>query len=240
MQDDTDGATRTEALTGRIRRDIATNQLPAGMRLTEKGLARRYGVSRTPVREALRSLAQEALLEYAPHTGYRVTRLLLSDLDDLYAVRIAVETHAVRRLAGGVGDRETVEDLLATWSRSPQEAPPPADADGTLISADEDFHEALASAAGGSVLLETLRTINRRIHAIRMREFIDAERVSRTFEQHAGIARAILAGDPDLAVALMHAHILEGHRYVRAYALAHGLVEHAGLDLPGLREEYAP
>lgn len=221
--------TRTEALTGRIRADIVGNVLPPGLRLTEKGLARRYEMSRTPVREALRTLAREALLEYAPNAGYRVARLALADLDDLYTLRIAVERECVRRLASGGGDLGVVRALLEVWAAGPQAAPDP---EGSLVAADEGFHEALAAATGGTVLVQTLRNINRRIHSLRVREFLDPVRVMRTYEQHAAILRAILDRAGDLADALMAAHILEGHRFVRAFALAHGLVEHEGLDRP--------
>lgn len=213
--------TRTEGLANRIRADIAANVHGGGDRLTETELATRYGTSRTPVREALRSLVQESLLEYVPNWGYRVARLRLGDLDDLYAVRLAVEQQGVQRLADGRGDLDVVARLLVAWDR-----PPPA-ADPELVFADERFHEQLAQAAGGAVLLDTLRSINRRIHALRIREFVDPGRVRRTFDQHVAITRAILDGDPALATTLMAAHVLEGQRFVRSQALALGLVEHA-------------
>lgn len=212
-------STRTEDLADRIRADIASNVHTPGTRLTEAGLAARYGISRTPVREVLRSLVQESLLEYVPNWGYRVARIRLRDLDDLYAVRIAVEQQAVRRLADGLGNLDAVRALQRTWDR------PAPDCDVNLVFADEAFHEGLAEAAGGAVLLDTLRSINRRIHALRIREFVDAERVRRTYEQHVGITSAILDGDAALATALMTAHILEGGRFVRANAVRHGLVD---------------
>ena len=220
--------TRTADLVDRIREDIASNRFPPGQRVTEMGLAEAYDTSRTPVREALRALAQEALLEYAPNVGYRVSRLRLQDLDDLYAVRVAVERRGVARLAGGLGDLTVVARLLKVW-----DGPVASGPSARLVFLDEAFHESLATAAGGSVLAQTLRTINRRIHALRMREFVDEERVARTYDQHAGVLRAIRDRDPELAVALMTSHILEGQRFVRANALALDLVD---LDADGALE----
>lgn len=218
---DPTATTRSSSLVDQIREDIAANRFPPGTRVTETALAEHYAVSRTPVREALRALAQEALLDHVPNVGYTVTRLRLRDLDDLYALRIAVEQQSVRRLAEGHGDIGVARTLLDFWGGEPDDVQPGPH----LVFLDEQFHEGLAEAAGGSVLLDTLRSINRRIHALRMREFIDTTRIARTFDQHSGVLRAILDADPSLAVALMTAHIMEGQRFVRGNAVAQDLVD---------------
>jgi len=214
-------STLTGSLVETIRADIAVSVFPPGARLTEEGLAERYGTSRTPVREALRALVQESLLEYVPNAGYSVTRLRLRDLDDLYAIRVALEMRVVRRLAEGLGDLGAVAALLEVWATVPA-APDP---DVNLVFADEGFHEALATASRGPVLAEMLRSINRRLHALRMREFVAPQRIRRTYAQHADILRAVLDGDGDLAAARMEAHILEGHRFVRRASIEAGLVD---------------
>ncbi|HEX2027935.1 MAG TPA: GntR family transcriptional regulator [Nitriliruptorales bacterium] len=226
------GGTRAGKLVDRLRGDIAAGKFAPGERLTEGALADTYSVSRTPVREALRVLTQEMLLDHVPNWGHRVSRLRLSDLDDLYAVRLGVERQSVHRLAGGMGDLAAVRGLLAVWDVQPVEY----HADVNLVFADENFHETLAAASGGTVLLPTLQLINRRLHSLRIREFIDEDRVRRTYEQHATILHAILDGDATLATALMHAHILEGQRYVRRSALSLGMVTTIGEDIDDLDE----
>lgn len=205
------GPTRVARLVGRVRGAIASGKLVPGQRVTEAGLAAEFGTSRTPVREALRILTQEMLLEHSPNWGYRVSRLDIEDLDELYAVRVAIECQSVGRLAEGRGDLTTVESLLTTWDIDPATVSPHVD----LVFADEQFHESLAAASGGTVLLPMLQLINRRLHSSRMREFIDAVRVQRTYAQHVEILRAIFAGAAPLATALMTAHVLEGKQYVR-------------------------
>lgn len=207
-------------LVDRIRADIAAGRFPPGSRITEVTLAESYGTSRTPVREALRVLTQEMLLDHVPNWGHRVVRLQLRDLDDLYAVRIGIERQTVRRLAEGGGDLDRVRDLLVAW----EVAPETVRADVNLVFADESFHEGLAAASGGTVLLPSLRTINRRLHGLRMREFIDLDRVHRTYEQHTTILHAILDADATLATALMESHVLEGRRFVRRSASSLGLL----------------
>lgn len=216
-------------LVDRIRADIAGNGFLPGSRITEAALAERYGTSRTPVREALRMLTQERLLDHVPNWGHRVVRLQLRDLDDLYAVRIGIEVQSVRRLAEGSGDLAPVHQLLARWNVPPIERHP----DVNLVFTDEAFHEGLAAAAGGTVLLASLRTVNHRLHGLRMREFIDADRVQRTYDQHTSILRAILAADSTLATALMTSHVLEGQRYVRHSAIALDLLAPQAADGDG-------
>ena len=231
MQQQTDSAhadrtTRTDRLADRLRSDIAAGKFAPGERITEDALASMYGTSRTPVREALRLLRQEMLLDQVPNWGHRVSRLRLTDLDDLYAARIGLEVQAVSRLADGAGELRAVRDLLAAWDVGPGERCE----DVNLVFADERFHEALAQAAGGTVLLPSLQLINRRLHSVRIREFIDDDRISRTYEQHVSILRAILDGDRELAGALMRSHIIEAQRHVRRRALELRVVSPLGED----------
>lgn len=218
--------TRAGKLTDLLRGDIAAGKFAAGERLTESKLAEIYGTSRTPVRETLRVLTQEMLLDHVPNWGHRVARLRLSDLDDLYAVRLGVEQQSVSRLTEGSGDLGAVRDLLEVWDVDQVGS----STDVNLVFADEEFHETLAAASGGTVLLPALQLINRRLHSLRIREFINEDRVRRTYEQHAGILHAILDGDPGYATALMRSHILEGQRYVRRSALDLGMVALAAED----------
>jgi DNA-binding GntR family transcriptional regulator len=95
-----------------------------------------------------------------------------------------------------------------------------AGGDVNLVLADEHFHETLASAGSSSVLAPMLRQINGRLHVLRIRDFIDAERVALTFQQHAAILESLLEGDHRLAIARLKAHILESHAFVRGRFIA--------------------
>src|SRR5262245_907604 len=96
---DSGSTTRTERLVELLRLDIVKGALPSGSRVTEESLAERYGVSRTPVREALRLVARESLLSYTPRAGYFVHPINLDEMDDLYVIRCAIEEQAITRLA---------------------------------------------------------------------------------------------------------------------------------------------
>ena len=203
--------TRSEVLVEQLRLDIVRGAMPGGTRLIEESLAERYGVSRTPVREALRMLARESLLSYAPRAGYTVRSIDLDEMDDLYVIRCAIEEQTASKIAAS-GAKGILHNLMEYWGEMPESV---AQGDVNLVHADEQFHESLAAAAGSTVLPSMLQQINGRLHVLRIRDFIDPERVRLTFDQHAGILQALLAGDQLLAVARLQAHILESRANVR-------------------------
>ncbi|MFN0094842.1 MAG: GntR family transcriptional regulator [Dehalococcoidia bacterium] len=214
MQSDTGRAhdlTRTQRVAEELRIEILRNALPAGTRITEEGLAERYGFSRTPVREALRLLTRESLLIHVPRAYYEVASVNLDEMDDLYTVRVAIEERVISRIVER-GAAAQLDELAAFWSASPAAR----ESDVQLVFADERFHEGLAEASGSTVFLPMLRNINNRLHALRMRDFIDPGRVQRTFEQHSAILRALRAGDARLGSALIRAHIWQSYDFVCA------------------------
>jgi DNA-binding GntR family transcriptional regulator len=192
-----------------IRLEILRNVLAPGTRITEEGLAERYGLSRTPVREALRLLTRESLLIHMPRAYYEVASVNLDEMDDLYAMRVTLEERVATRIADrGATDGLTV--LLDFWGG----APASHDGDVSLVLADEHFHETLASLSGSTVLAPMLRNINNRLHALRMRDFIDPRRVTATYEQHKAILQALLKRDGRLGGALLRAHIWQSYDFV--------------------------
>ncbi|MCX6020564.1 MAG: FCD domain-containing protein, partial [Chloroflexi bacterium] len=105
--------------------------------------------------------------------------------------------------------------LLEFWTTPPQTSNM---GDVSLVFADENYHETLAIASGSRVFPAMIRNINQRLHALRIRDFVDPDRVWRTYDQHAEILRCLQAGDQRLAQALLQAHIWESHRFVRSSA----------------------
>lgn len=80
----------------RLRREILSGALAPGERLVEETLTQRFGTSRAPLREALRQLAEQGLIEHLPRRGVRVAKLSAADADELFALRNVLERHAVR------------------------------------------------------------------------------------------------------------------------------------------------
>lgn len=186
------------------RRLILWEYLPL-QRLGEESIAREFGVSRTPVRDALSRLEREGFLEHRSWAGYRARKPDLPRIEEYYEVRLLLEIATVRRLAEA-RPKPDLDKLVEQWSR-PQNMDALYYCD--LVYLDESFHETLAGLAGNLTLLSMLRSINEHIRIIRSGDFVTPKRIADTYKQHRGILLAIRRADPDQAAARMAAHIRE-------------------------------
>src|SRR6188768_1376576 len=139
--------TRADEVYAQLKRDVAEFSLVPGDRFTENELSERLGVSRTPVRQALFRLQQEGYVEVLFRSGWRVLPFDFVQFEQLYDLRMVLETTAVQRLCtdGERVDRALLEQLLAIWLVPAAER----SADMAQVSTwDEDFHCSLVAAAG--------------------------------------------------------------------------------------------
>jgi DNA-binding GntR family transcriptional regulator len=204
-------------LFGTLRARILRWEYPPGHRFTEETLCKEFGVSRSPVRETLRMLEENGLVEKVPYRGCTVIQPNLQEIGELYDVRIMLETAAIEQVAAaGSLAPAHAEQLRETW-RALARVTSYAEVDGARL-ADEDraFHEALLAATGNRTLLDLLRTINDRLHVIRMTDITTAERLWETCRQHLQILDAVTAGDVALAREAMRANIEGARAHVRA------------------------
>lgn len=188
-----------------LREQLLQGQFPLWERLAEARLATRLGVSRTPVREALRRLEREELIILDDGGSYRPRAPDLDHLGDLYAVRLHLEEMSVRLACDAGVDHDGVRALLEEWTSL--EEPSAGDAD--FVYRDESFHVGLAKAGRNRALAETLRSINDRIRLVRVQDFLDPDRIAVTIRQHVEILRAVDRRDADVGNELMWRHITE-------------------------------
>lgn len=185
-----------------LRQRIVTNELLPGQRISENEIAREYRVSRTPVREALRRLEQgRFVVRSSGGTGYRIRPLDLSEMDEAYETRQALEELSLRSIARHLSP-DLAKRLLQMGRQFPDEGPP-----GDVLAADERFHLELAAAAKNQILLEFLEIVAERIHIIRRIDFTIRRRCAVTKAEHLEILTTLISGDTGEAVALMRAHI---------------------------------
>jgi DNA-binding GntR family transcriptional regulator len=187
-----------------VRERILTGELPRGARLRQEELAAELGVSRTPLREALRRLASEGLVEFSPNRGATVSRDDVANLWHAWAARVVIEPGAVR-LAAQVPDPDAVAGLRALI----REQRAGVDRGGDTYAANRDFHLALVAASGNPHLVRFAETlwvprIARRIYTL---QAVDPRRVLAWADDHDRIVDAIAEGDGDLAAALTREHI---------------------------------
>ena len=107
---------RGESVYRRMRADLLRGRIRPGDRVTEHWAAENYNVSRTPVREACRRLAEEGLLAHRPRHGYSAPVIDPIEIEEFYEVRRALETVTVRRAAEAPGSRPILASLRRAWS----------------------------------------------------------------------------------------------------------------------------
>lgn len=180
---------------------------PPEHRLTELGLCREFGVSRSPVREALRALVANGFVRKLANRGYAVRQLDLYEVQELYDLRTALELHAVEQLAVSGAKRPELEALRREWKAVLSGAPRKGE---DLAQLDAKFHETLAELAGNRMLLADLRRINERLLVLRMIDFGRDKRSDTTCRQHMKVIERIVAGDAPGAREAMRHNIDEG------------------------------
>jgi DNA-binding GntR family transcriptional regulator len=209
---------RSELVYEQLKRDVADFRLVPGDRFTENELSERLGVSRTPVREALLRLQQEGLVEVLFRNGWRVLPFDFEKFEQLYDLRMVIETAAVQRLCGDDPkvDRARLEALNVVW------LVPTEQRSGDIRQVaqwDEEFHASLVAAAGNAEMARVHRDVTERIRIIRRLDFTKPARIDATYEEHAKILRAIQRKRGDQAVLLLRAHIETSQAEVRKITL---------------------
>lgn len=180
-----------------------TYRLSPGARVNEVELARKLGVSRTPLREALSRLAAEGFFSATMNKGYSVRALDAAQVLSLYEFRASIEAASLQLACERAAD-EAIEALQAFALRSRDE--PDEDAQALrLLSLDEEFHERLAALSGNAEFLRAIRATNERIRFVR---WIDMQnRRAGTQDEHLAILGHLRARDAAAAGALMRHHI---------------------------------
>jgi len=198
-----------------IRELIVTLELPPGSVVREPELTEQLGIGRTPVREALRRLAQERLIEVFPRRGMFVTKVDVRDLARLCEVRAALEPEAARLAA----ERATQADLdelqaLLDELEGPRRREPRA-----LIDLDERIHRAVYQASHNPYLVETLEEYY--AHALRIWMVALARTdIGTAVGGHRGVLEAVVGGHGDRAARLMREHVESFEEAVRDVLLA--------------------
>ena len=213
---------RAEAVYEQIKRDIAAFRRVPGDRFTENEISEELGVSRTPVRQALFRLQQEGVVEVLFRSGWRVLPFDFDRFEQLYDLRMILETTAVQRLCRAdrrserPGDRELLAALSAIWLAPPARRSEDA---AEVARWDEQFHCELVAAAGNAEMARVHRDVTDRIRVIRRLDFTQQPRIEATYEEHGKILKAVRANRGDQAAMLLRAHIETSQAEVRKITL---------------------
>ena len=190
-----------------VRSGIIAGRYLAGARLTEQEIATTVGVSRTPVREALRRLDAEGLVEFTPNLGAVVTTWSEADSDEVFDLRAMLESYGARRatLRATIGQIGELRGLAETQYRESVDRKP-----GHLeriAELNSQFHRRLQEAAGSARLGRALAALIEAPLMMRTFQKYTPEDLQRSAQHHLEVVRALEARDPEWAAAVMLSHI---------------------------------
>lgn len=198
---------------GQVRDMIASGQFEPGARIVQEDLASELGVSRTPLVNALKRLAQDGLLEWVPRRGIYVRGLDPPRMVALYEVRERLEPLAARLAATAVSREEALE-MRRDW-QAMAGLPDTPEAHRLFIDRDRRFHRRLAELSGNPYLLAAMTPVNMLASAYlhgNPRPWDD------TIPDHLSIIEALAAADPDASEEAMRRHIAQSLEELRAQA----------------------
>ena len=198
--------TRTEELRLRLSDDIVRGQLAPGAALDETELARRFSVSRTPVREAIKMLAASGLVEVRAHRAAVVARPTHEHLIGMFEVMAELESlcagYAADRMRGA--ERRALEDAHEKLRVLIQRGDPQR-----YYEVNEAFHATIYAGAHNSYLAELTLATRGRVQPFRRAQFRNLGRLAKSHAEHDRVVQAILRGERVLAAQNMYAHIIK-------------------------------
>ncbi|MBC7608577.1 MAG: GntR family transcriptional regulator [Polaromonas sp.] len=209
---------RADEVYQQLKSDVSNFKLVPGDRFTETEISARLGVSRTPVRQALFRLQQEGFVEVLFRSGWRVLPFDFDQFEELYDLRMVLETTAAHRLCEATQkiNRNLLDELAAIWLVAPDQR---SSDTAQVAKWDEAFHCALVAAAGNAEMARVHSDVTDRIRIIRRLDFTKQPRIDATYEEHAKILQAIQYQRGDQAALLLRSHIQTSQAEVRKITL---------------------
>jgi len=202
---------RAAALCEALEEDILTGRVQPGDHLEEQVLAKRFGVSRTPIREALLHLAASGLVDNIPRRGAFVAQIGPVRLIEMFEVMAGLEAICAR-----LATRRMTQKALSAIEAAHNacaEAAQTADTDSYYY-LNESFHEQIRAASGNSFLIEQAAQLHKRLRPYRRLQLRATNRVRNSLSEHEAVLNAIKADDPEAAATAMRDHIaIQGERF---------------------------
>ena len=196
-----------------LRRQILRGELKPGERLMEISLANKLGVSRTPIREAIRMLEHEGLVVMVPRRGAHVAEITRQELNDVLEIRKTLEVLAIQRACANMTDRDIrqlreAEEAFAILVER-------KDADITALGeADEHFHDIIYQGTNNRRLIQILNNLREQMYRFRVEYLKDIDIRQMLVREHDAIVKALEIRDTEEAVRLVTMHIDNQYRSI--------------------------
>ena len=195
-----------------LKRLIMDGTFPPGSFLSERRLAQRLNMSKTPIKSALDRLEADGFIVTSPQQGIVVRQLTVREIKEHYDIRIALETFVVRQIAGSL-QSEQIEAIQRNLVEQQQYL----ENKNTTghVQADSDFHLFLAGVLDNQAITQVMQHQRDKIMQVAVQiSNQNPSRMPMSRAEHLGIASAILSGDGDLAASRMAEHLAFGKRYL--------------------------
>lgn len=200
-------STLSERVFHTLKEAIVAGELPQGSKVTEDELAKQYGISRGPLREAIRRLESLRLLVRVPRAGMRVITLTSEMMEEIYTIREALEGMSARLAATRMSDGE-IEELRQLLNKHESNIKRSEGKEYFQREGDLDFHFCIARASNNKWLMQLLSNeLYQLLRMCRHRSSQTPERPIKALNEHKQIVEAIAQKDPELAEILMRRHI---------------------------------
>lgn len=193
-----------DELAVRLRRMIVENELEPGERINERGLCERFGVSRTPLREALKVLSREGYVQLTPNRGATVAALTEDDLNDAFPIMAVLEALAGELAARNASDAE-IAAILADHAR--MRAAFESGDISAYFALNEAIHLGIAAASGNPTLEQMQRSLDGRVRRGRFQANIGTARWRQAMAEHEEIAEALAARDAARLSEVLRRHL---------------------------------
>ncbi len=201
----------------KLRSAILRDQLPAGTRLVELELSKELGVSRTPVREAIRMLQDEGLVSITPRKGAQVSRITSKDMQEVLEIRASLENLAIELACSRISQEELNE---LKWACDAFRHAVNTEADiSEIAEKDVAFHDMILRATHNNRLILLLDNFHEQMYRYRLEHIKDISSRQEIVREHEEILDAITRHDKETAIRLMSSHI--EHQAVIVLRLIH-------------------
>jgi len=204
-----------ERIADRLRADIIKGTYKDGERLVEPKLAEMLGISRTPIREALRQLENEGFVEIVPRKGAVVKELTLKDIDDLYAIRANLEGLAAKQATENITDKD-IEKLKIINEKFYKISSGKTNIIEEYLKYNIDFHNMFIVLSKNHKLIEILKGLDKNFQRLKSILVSKSDRAEEARREHDEIIKAFATKDSDLAEETVKWHIENGWEYLRS------------------------
>lgn len=195
----------------RIREDIMSLKIPPNTRISVDSMAREFGISQTPIREALSMLEAHGLVTKQRFIGYCTAPTLnRKQFEELFEIRLLIEPYAARCAAERMSDKALIDLCGLALEMNPDQAAQSRSLYDQFADQDSEFHEQIARGSDNELIVESLRRLHIHLHIFRLR--FHREVTNEAVAEHTQITKALQQRDPVMAEAAMRAHLEKSYQ----------------------------